>query len=388
MIDKVLYQIYKTLSRKVKYNNGNVSLFEGQTGQIIYLSYYSHCKQDNDITNEVQNILDEYLSNFINSDDINPTYSAGIIGVLAGVKHLNDKNFIKVNYEELQYELKQYILKSLDFMLKNNKLDFLYGAVGIGIFSIHNDFCVEEINNKIISYLASNKITYENSYSWNMLIRKGNEYGENIGLAHGISSIIIYLCKLYQKKKDDTLIKELISKACNFIMSNKNTNSNVISVFPTINQKLSADNLQSRMAWCYGDLGIALALWNAGKILNNDELMRFSLSVFDNCTERKELNITMIHDACFCHGSSGVAQIFRRMYYETGEKKYLQAADYWIKETLKLYTNAPSCFLFYANGIYKNMYDLLSGISGVGLALLSNDNNISTSDWDKLFLLS
>lgn len=388
MHDNILDKIYKTISHEVRRNLDNVGLYEGQTGQILYLSYYAFYKRDDKITKEVQCILDEYLSNFVDCK-VNPTYSAGMAGVLVGIKHLNEKKFIDVDYEEIQYELKSYILLSLDLMLNSNKLDFLYGAIGIGVFSIHNNFCVEEINSKILTYLNSTKIISGDCYSWNMLIKKDLEYEENIGLAHGMSSIVLYLCRLSSVRKNDYLITDLISNACRFILSNRNVNANVGSIFPTINKKISSNNLHSRMAWCYGDLGIAFALWNAGKLLKDNNLMNFSLYIFDRCTKRKDPDDTLIHDSGFCHGTSGVSQIFRRMYYETGRESYLQTADYWIGETVKLYTGTPSCFLFYnKNGIYKESYDLLSGIVGAGMALLAADNNISTSDWDKLFLLS
>lgn len=388
MKDEILEQIYKTLC--VEFENGcdKYGLYEGQIGRLLFLSYYSHYKHDDDVTIKVAQLFDEYITNLYDSILVNPTFSAGITGIMVCVRHLTGKGFIDVEYNELENELWQYVDRSINMMLNENNLDFLYGVIGVGTYSLLNNFKTREINDKIVDCLNRYKIVSSDGYSWNMRIRQGEEYGENIGLAHGMSSVIIYLCKVLQRKAKDNLIVDLIIKAVNFIISNKNTDSAVGSIFPTINRKLNASNPHSRLGWCYGDLGVALALWYAGKTLGDKRIKDFALYTFDDCARRRDQRATLIHDACFCHGTSGIAQVFRRMYYETGKENYRNAAEYWINETVNLYTHEPSCYLFYANGVYRQEIDLLYGIAGIGLTLLAAQEDRSASDWDELFLLS
>ena len=70
--------------------------------------------------------------------------------------------------------------------------------------------------------------------------------------------------------------KNLLEQSVSFILKYKTFEN--ISSFPS---KVSLNNIDydnkediSRIAWCYGDLGIAIALYHANQILNNEEVER------------------------------------------------------------------------------------------------------------------
>lgn len=43
-------------------------------------------------------------------------------------------------------------------------------------------------------------------------------------------------------------------------------------ISPSTSQESQPQRQASRLAWCYGDLGVAVALWNAGKVLDDETL--------------------------------------------------------------------------------------------------------------------
>lgn len=88
------------------------------------------------------------------------------------------------------------------------------------------------------------------------------------------------------------------------------------------------------MAWCYGDLGIGMAIWQSGKILKNEEYKKAGLRILMESTKRRNLKEEGVLDAGLCHGSSGISMIFRRMYIETQQREFADAWDYWIEKTL------------------------------------------------------
>jgi len=162
------------------------------------------------------------------------------------------------------------------------------------------------------------------------------------------------------------------------------------SFFPNYLLKNSSHPiLKSRLGWCYGDLGIGSALWQAGKTLSKIEWMNKGLEILLESTQRQSINENSVQDAGICHGSAGIAMVYRRMYLETSIDEFNEATKYWINQTLN--------FSYFSDGLagYKTFekngckldYSLLSGISGIGLVLLSyKENDLQT--WDELFLIS
>src|SRR5690606_1218930 len=98
------------------------------------------------------------------------------------------------------------------------------------------------------------------------------EKGYNLGLSHGIPSIISFLSLLngyedFKAKADQTL-----RRAITYILSLRNDDINAFSLFPSWIIPNEETIYDSRLAWCYGDLGIGIALWNASKSLNDSKL--------------------------------------------------------------------------------------------------------------------
>jgi len=100
----------------------------------------------------------------------------------------------------------------------------------------------------------------------------------------------------------------------------------------------------------------------------------------------------LIRDAGLCHGSAGVAHIYRRIWEETGEEDFAKSGYYWFKYSLKLATFPDGLAGFKTwrapeNGGWANDPGLLEGVTGIGLAFLSAVYPVE-SDWDRCLLLS
>ena len=108
----------------------------------------------------------------------------------------------------------------------------------------------------------------------------------------------------------------------------------------------------------------------------------------DYATRRVKGEQTWLNDCGICHGSAGVAMMFRRFYLETQEKIFHDAWIHWINFTLnfKRFDDGLAGFKTFESGEWKNDFSLLTGISGIGLALLSFVRDDS-QEWDELFLM-
>lgn len=220
-----------------------------------------------------------------------------------------------------------------------------------------------------------------------------NEYEYNISLSHGISGLILILCKCLSFKADERL-PNIITGASNYLLSQEIDHNIYGSFFPSKSIDSTTISQRSRLGWCYGDLGVGLALWQAGKLLSNAQYKKKGLEVLLYSSKRRTIEQTSITDAGICHGTSGLVMIFDYLYKNTGENNFLSARDYWIEETLKMcpFTDGLAGYKAYQyNGefLWNKTYDLLEGVAGIGLTLNSIVNpDQKLDEWAEIFLLN
>jgi hypothetical protein len=269
-------------------------------------------------------------------------------------------------------------------LFKVGDIDFLHGALGISYYFLFDDENIDiPYHNLIIDMLFE-------SFEKNGMFCYQNPGIYSLGLSHGLPSIIKYLIECYKRKISVEKSEKLIFSIVEFILSNKN-GSEYLSCFPgVVNTMNFNETRNSRLAWCYGDLSLSYILFQTSIVFNIDSLRIYSLEIMYKCMKRKTLNESMINDAGVCHGSAGVAHIFNRMWSITNDKKFRQATDFWIKQTLEFGTkiNGKTEFKKYNAKIneYEINHSLLEGNAGVGLVLYS----YLTGDfsWDYCLMLN
>jgi lantibiotic modifying enzyme len=111
------------------------------------------------------------------------------------------------------------------------------------------------------------------------------------------------------------------------------------------------------------------------KATGNEDHKHEALNIVCNVTRLDQSHIQAV-DAAICHGAIGIAQILRHFYWETNDNSLLHASNKWIAQTLQMatFTNGYAGFKAYRkpeHGGSQPEYDILSGITGIGLGLLS-----------------
>ena len=108
-----------------------------------------------------------------------------------------------------------------------------------------------------------------------------------------------------------------------------------------------------------------------------------------HAAQRVSWEQTMVNDCGLCHGSAGIAMMFRRFYLETQEKIFHDAWNYWIDFTLNFrrFDDGAAGFKTFKLQEWRIDFSLLTGISGIGLSLLSYIQD-DLQEWDELLLLS
>ncbi len=206
-----------------------------------------------------------------------------------------------------------------------------------------------------------------------------------------MASIIVFLSKLYEKKIQEQKTLKLLNGAVTYLLQQQLNTKAYSSSFPNVALE-SREPTNSRLSWCYGDLGIGMALWQASQSTNNKEWESKAIEILLHSTKRKDLQENMVLDAGLCHGTAGIAHIYNRMYAYTGMEDFKQLANYWFDETLKMARFDDGLAGYKAwrtekHGGWTNETGLLEGIAGIGLAFISAVSDIEPK-WDRCLLLS
>jgi lantibiotic biosynthesis protein len=172
--------------------------------------------------------------------------------------------------------------------------------------------------------------------------------------------------------------------------------TSLLSYFPSVTEETSKLSKSSRLAWCYGDLGVAISLWHAGKTLNNAIFVNEAIEIIENSTKRIDIDECMVWDAGLCHGSAGVAHIYRQFYHNTGIESFSKASDYWNNITINNLCNHDDGLAGFKTRHFDKKtsqwcwikdYGFLTGIAGIGLSIISNVSETKLS-WDEGLLIS
>ncbi|HTR51378.1 MAG TPA: lanthionine synthetase LanC family protein [Kofleriaceae bacterium] len=128
----------------------------------------------------------------------------------------------------------------------------------------------------------------------------------------------------------------------------------------------------NRSAWCYGDPGLAAALWAAATRVGDRAASERAASLARFAAARPS-SATQVETSGFCHGAIGLAHVYNRIAQATGDDALAVAARAWYERALAM----P----------LPDQLDLLDGQLGIGLAL----HAATSSDepmWDRAFAIS
>ncbi|CUB13291.1 Nisin biosynthesis protein NisC [Bacillus cereus] len=343
----------------------------------------------------------------------------GLAGLTFAVESLSRngtryQNFLKTLIEGLTYSTQDFIEKAQKSLEESSILtgdyDVIQGLSGIGRYLINKknipmfktlikeilEYMVELTRDVIIHeekvpgwFIASEKLFLNSD-------RKNNPIGNfNCGLSHGIAGPLALLSISLQNGIEVGGQREAIKKIGDWLINFSMQEDNNL-IFPGVVSweeqcQGRVQNISSRDAWCYGTLGVARALFLAGKSIGNQYFIEKSIQSFEGIYRRSEASWN-IHSPTFCHGYSGLLHITKLM------NSYLKSdnLDFEIKKLVeklvKMYKN-EYVFGFKdienieGREVYTNKPGFLDGTAGILLVLLHLYNDKNYTGWDELFLL-
>ncbi len=387
---------------KTYHSTDEIGVLSGRAGIALFQFYYSKFLQKESHADVGVEILSSIIEKINNGYDFH-TFCSGISGAAWVIELLQEEELIDLDCDQLLSGLDNFLVQAIqEIQDDQNFYDFLHGILGIGYYFLKrytntqsNDLKKRytKILFNIIDLLQQRAKVEDNTAKWETyLIRDKGIKGYNLSLAHGNASITNFLSRLVEYTDFKNKVEKLLYQSVTYILSSKNEDIICSSSFPswiTCNNQKS-DN--SRLAWCYGDLGIAITLWKAGKSLNNTEYKEQAIQTLTHAAKRTNLVEAGVKDAGLCHGAYGIMHIYSYMYKETKDPKFKETADFWLDKALNMavHSNGHAGYMKWQGGDNPRWIketNLLEGIAGIGLSILSYIASFETK-WDQCLLMS
>jgi lantibiotic modifying enzyme len=377
-LDNKLEEIASTI-----YNFDYVSfeatgILSGLAGIVPFLFDYSQYSKNTSYADLGEKYIYEIFTK-LEREHSSLVFSKGLAGIGYVLEQLHQKGFIeKVDILDQHIPL---FVHDVQMKLKNKYFDALHGAIGTGFYllkKIENRDALSGVK-ALIKYFKENAIETTDGIYWP---NGNNNYPGsqmNFGLAHGLPSVLVFLSLCIEAGIEKDTCTELLKRNAEFILSTKNPSpysKDNLSLF-----KDSADrkDYSSRLAWCYGDLGVALAFHKVNKTVGGFRWVVNEL--LERSVQRTSVKETSAYDGGFCHGTAGILHIYK-LFHNAGFKEISPTnIEYWLSKTLKFGTHYDKpnnagyyCYNGNTDEEYSAKIGLLMGVTGIGHTLLSLKN--------------
>src|ERR1700674_702706 len=169
------------------------------------------------------------------------------------------------------------------------------------------------------------------------------------------------------------------------------------SVFP-YSAAPGTEATPARLAWCYGDPGISVALLSAARAAGEPEWERQAVAIARAAAARPRDEGGVV-DSGLCHGAAGLAHLYNRLFQATRDPLFKTEALAWIERLLAQRRPGEGIAGWQA---WRPIGEItgpdpelgwvtdpgfLTGAAGIGLALLGAVSPIEPA-WDRVLLAS
>ncbi|MGH9941042.1 MAG: lanthionine synthetase C family protein [Pyrinomonadaceae bacterium] len=373
------------------------SLAGGDAGLAVLCAYLGRAGDDGD-ENAAQ-FLGRAVE-AVSTEPMSPSLYGGFTGVAWATAHLQEQ-LLDPNDEDPCDAIDDALRDYLNQSPWADNYDLVGGLVGFGVYALERlprPVAVECLR-LVIARLAETAERKAGGITWltSPELLPPHQRAEcpdgyyNLGVAHGVPGVIALLGQVWAAGIERERVRTLLDGAVAWLMTQK-LPEGAASTFLCWSAPGVASE-PSRLAWCYGDLGIANALLAAARCVGVQAWEREALEIARRAAERPAKESRVV-DARLCHGAAGAAHLFNRMFLATHDPMFEQAARFWFERTLELRRPRQGIAGFTAFMPEQDGKDgwvdesgLLTGAAGIALALLAAATDIEP-EWDQMLLIS
>jgi lantibiotic modifying enzyme len=376
------------------------SLSRGHAGLAVMFAYLSQSTGDSRCEELAVERLESSIAAFA-QNPFHPALYSGMTGAGWALAHLSDAE--ERADDEMFTIVDERIRRLLAAKSPLEEYDLINGLVGIGVYALERlpSRLAASFLARIVEILSDRAVTTADGITWRTPKARWQPWERerpdllhaNLGVAHGVPGIIGLLAHTaIQGVKTDQCCS-LVEGAVPWLLEQRLPASAGGRFAYSTGTPEGPTPAPSRLAWCYGDLGIAPVLLAASTATGNDAWRREAIEL-GLVAAARSLEDSGVQDPGLCHGAAGAGHIFNRLYQATGHPVMLATAQRWFGEALAQWNMRPgiggfSALALGAGGEAEWVDDagLLEGAAGVALALQAASTPVEPK-WDRMLLCS
>ena len=297
------------------------SLASGTAGLALLCGYLARAGYDDD-ENAAQFL--EQAIKAVSTEQIGPSFYGGFAGIAWVTQHLQTR-LMDPDDDDANEEIDQVLKGFLHQPPWLDDYDLISGLVGYGVYALERlprpaaVRCLE----RVIDHLDETAERKPEGITWLtppylLPPHQREECPEgyyNLGLAHGVPGVIALLGLACAAGIASDKARPLLDGAVAWLLRQKLTDGEAsFSSWLAPGVKPSG----CRVAWCYGDAGVAASLLLAARCVDDPAWEREALNIARRAAQRPPERAGVV-DAGLCHGAAGLAHIYNRMFQATGE---------------------------------------------------------------------
>jgi lantibiotic modifying enzyme len=326
----------------------------------------------------------------VSSRTLSPTLFGGFVGVALVVDRLEAAN-PKTGEGDTCEEIDTAVLLALNDW--QGQFDLVSGLAGIGVYALARlprpD--ARRALAQIVGRLRNLAVEVDGGLAWktpaNAFHAGTSQVGLDLGLAHGLPGVLPILAACAAHDIEAEVARSLCEGAVRFLFAQ--------SLPPTRGARFAYSRggderwrAPSRIAWCYGDLGISLSLLSSARSLGRGDWEFEAISIAQRAAMRDSTDDGVV-DASICHGAAGNAHLFNRLFQATGDETLRLAATRWVRRTLSMQVPNQGIAGYRSfvpefnqrRSSWQAVPGLLEGAAGVAAALISASSDAEPT-WD------
>lgn len=390
-------------------------LSRGKGGIALFLAYLSRLPGKESCRESAYDLLAEAVdgAGLVAS----PRFYAGYAGIGWAVEHLQREILVDEDgpSEDGNEAVDEVLLDVLAADGWTGDYDLISGLVGLGVYALErvDRPSARRILARLLDHLEALACPQSEGIGWMTpshhlpiwQLREAPDGYLNLGLAHGIPGVILLLAALTKvgerhpeidRRRARTLLEA--GMACLLSRFQPRAIGSYLAAWHPLNRQVPPPS-RTRLAWCYGDLGASLAIFQVGKLIGREDWSERAIEMARLAAERP-LKESGIRDVSLCHGSAGNMLVFQRMAHLTGSSIFRDSAALYLEHLIASHqAGAPLAgYTVFKPDLdekgdlrpgsepFKPDPGLLEGAAGAGLALLSALG--LEPKWDRFMMLS
>jgi lantibiotic modifying enzyme len=371
----------------------NPSLAGGISGLALLHCYLAQSQRGPDHAALAGRHLHRAITAVADSPTCAALYS-GLTGVGWALAHLQGR-LPDLDGEDDLAAIDKALLSHLDQSPWRDDYDLIGGLVGFGVYGSERLprpaalACLECVAERLAETAEhrAEGITWWTNPAW-LPAEARARYPQgyyNLGLAHGVPGVIALLGQVSSVAA--ARARPLLDGAVRWLLAQQLPGGYPHWVGP------EGTDRPGRLAWCYGDPGVAAALLLAARCVGEPAWEREARAVARRAAGRPP-DQAGVMDAGLCHGAAGLGHLFNRLFQATGDPSFAEAARAWFERALLMRRPGRGVGGYEAwqpgdDGAPAWVADpgLLTGSVGIALALLAATTAIEPA-WDRMLLVA